>query len=521
MAAIGLAAALAAGLAVGLAGLRPGARPPHHPNSDLYTHLSVARHLLRGDGFRTDIAYPLSLAYPFARELPQPLLHRAPGYAILLAPVVAVAGAGGGSDGDRDTAAPGPVAAATAAERLAPWLGLLLLSALAGLGAAAAARRGRAEAVPPWLLLLAWGPALPLSVAWARVEVPAALLLLAGWVRWRDDDGSPGGAAAGAGDGLLAAAPALLRPDLAWVPLLWWAARGRTRPRRRLLAAAAVWLGLLAPWAVRNAALTGDPFFSLQARAEHLKDTARWPGYSVYRSLAPENLLRTLVHDPVPVLRKTARGLRFYLTGLGGLLPWALWAAGLALALLGPRPDLARGPPGARPAPTGLRRPLPLAGLTLLLLALQYGPFDHDLRHLLPVLPVVTWEICLAAADRLRGWRAGPGVAARAALLLAAALAACLLTPPRLPGWRRAADDARRAGPAVAAAAAAAVSLPPGPIFTDAAAVAWRADRPAVWAPLDRTVEARIRELVPGLAAAPVLDAGLLGPAPTEEPIRP
>ena len=57
---------------------------PHLPTSDLYTHLSVARHLARGEGFLTDVTYPLSYAFPFARELPQPLLHRQPGFAVLL-----------------------------------------------------------------------------------------------------------------------------------------------------------------------------------------------------------------------------------------------------------------------------------------------------------------------------------------------------------------------------------------------------------------------------------------------------
>lgn len=53
------------------------AQPPQ-PTADVYTHLTVARHLTRGDGFQTDIAYPLSFAFEFARELPQPLIHRQP-----------------------------------------------------------------------------------------------------------------------------------------------------------------------------------------------------------------------------------------------------------------------------------------------------------------------------------------------------------------------------------------------------------------------------------------------------------
>lgn len=76
----GRRAALAAGLAVALlaCAIWPLLHParPLLPTDDLYTHLSVARHLARGDGFLCDIAYPLSFAWPFARALPQPLVHR-------------------------------------------------------------------------------------------------------------------------------------------------------------------------------------------------------------------------------------------------------------------------------------------------------------------------------------------------------------------------------------------------------------------------------------------------------------
>ena len=66
---------------------------PLLPTDDLYTHLSVTRHLARGDGFLCDIAYPLSFAWPFARVLPQPLVHRPPGWPVaLLLPYAAVGG---------------------------------------------------------------------------------------------------------------------------------------------------------------------------------------------------------------------------------------------------------------------------------------------------------------------------------------------------------------------------------------------------------------------------------------------
>ena len=56
----------------------------HPPTSDLFGHLCVTRHLAQGDGFLNDIIYPVSLAFPFAAEIPQPLIHRPPGYSVLL-----------------------------------------------------------------------------------------------------------------------------------------------------------------------------------------------------------------------------------------------------------------------------------------------------------------------------------------------------------------------------------------------------------------------------------------------------
>ena len=57
---------------------------PVQPTADVFTHLTVARHVVRGEGFRSDIAYPLSFAFDFARVLPQPLVHRQPGFSALL-----------------------------------------------------------------------------------------------------------------------------------------------------------------------------------------------------------------------------------------------------------------------------------------------------------------------------------------------------------------------------------------------------------------------------------------------------
>lgn len=519
---------------------------PPEPSADLYDSLSVSRHLLRGDGFLCDVAYPLSFAFPFAARLPQPLVHRPPGQALLLLPAVAAAG------GD-----PGRALAA------ARGLYLLLLVLLAAAGLAAARRDGAGGAVAPWLLLLLFNPLLAMTASCVQSEVPAALLLALLWWRWRwrpaaaaarpeavqapapADPARPSAAPrsparAAAADGALAAALTLLRPELAWVPLLWAAAGRRRWTRRAALTAGAVWLLLLAPWAARNAAVAGSPFFSLQVYAEHLKETPAHPGYDVYRSLSPEPFWSTLAREPGVVAAKTAAGLRYFAARAGRWLPWPLWAAAAWLLLgsawrarrgSGPgagdpgagSPE-AGGPGGgddgpARPggsgrAPGASGRPagdLALAVATLALLTVQYAALSHTVRHLFVLLPLLLLEIWRSLARGLAAARPGWPAWRRTALLLAAAAACQLLAPARMPGWDAARERAAAGHAAVLGAVARTAALPAGPVFTDSAAYLWWTGRAGVALPASADVEARLRALAPELAAAPVVRA-LTGP---------
>ena len=450
---------------------------PHLATSDLFTHLTVARHLVRGDGFLTDVAYPLSFAFPFARTLPQPLLHRQPGFALALTlPVLA-------ADEDPEQAVAN-----------VRWFQVAALGGLVFAGAAALIRRRQEAGLLLWLVLLGFNPALGFAVDWGFVELSCALLMLMLWLR------RP--VAPTFTDGLLAGMLTLLRLDLFWVPLAWWLSGGGLHvSRRRWLPALLVWLAVTAPWAVRNAQLTGNPVFSLQGYAEHVKDTRNWPGYDVYRQLDPQPLFTTLATDPVPVLRKAARGVKFYCRDLHRLLPLplvvALWAAaGLWLWQL--QRCLAR---KRRPA---LPSPLAAAGLTLVLMILQYAIFDHDLRHLLVLAPVVIWEV----SRSLGRWIVAAVVndpaerQERAPWLLSAAGAALLALgivsafPCRLPGWSTAAEMARAETGTTATRIEQARQAPPGVLFSATSAVPWYADRPVVWAPLDNQVRSRILVLL-------------------------
>lgn len=459
-------------------------QPPreHVPTSDLHTHLSVARHLLRGDGFVTDIAYPLSFAFPFARELPQPLIHRTPGFALWITPAVALAG----QDPER----------ALAAVRIQQTALLVLL---VGFGAAALIRRGRVVDVGVWWLLLLSSPLLGFAVDWGYVELPCALLLLLLW-GGATSTGPRAGWRGAIGPGLGLGALLLMRPELFWVPLLWWAAQGRARFRTYLLALL-VGLLLAAPWSVRNLRLTGNPFFSLQSQAELVKSTRTWPEYSVYRQLEPQPMLKSIRQDPVPILRKFARGVRFQVLNLHRILPaWYWLGAAFWLGQTAWRRWRSRDTEG--PPPRGRNgEPLPLLALTLIGLVAEYSFFDIGLRHLAVLVPVLMLEgsawtgSALLALLRRRGW---PIPAERSRLALGVTAMALtgigvLLLPATLPGWEQAALEAEAGRARVQAELQRVLASNEPYFFTETSAVPWLADRPAVWSPLDPGVEERIR----------------------------
>lgn len=470
------AAALAAAAAVFTAAwIAAHPATPSPPDSDLYTHLATARHLVRGEGFLSDVVYPLSLSFPFADRAPQPLIHRPPGYPLLLALPVAMSG-----DGPQR------------AEELTRLLHAALLGLTVAAGLAALLRRGRLDAALPWCATLLLSPLLAMTAGWSQVETPVALLLLLLWARRRDGAATPspaGSVPADVIDGLLAAAVALLRTDLVWVPWLWLLLTGCRG--RALLRTAAVWALLMAPWWIRNLAVTGQPFFALQTYAEHLKGTADLPGYAAYLGGRPEWFGATLLRQPDLLLGKSGAGLLYYAARLDNWLPWGLLAAGGAAALT-------RGADRWRTV-----RPTALLAGTLALLIAAYAPFSHDLRHLAVLLPAAAWELWLRLADRSEAlWPAARPVA-RTAALAAACAAILVLTPARLPGWERARERAAADAASLPVAVARCRELPPGPVLSDSAALLWHARRAGVWWPAEAGDPADLRRAHPWLAAAP------------------
>ncbi len=479
---------------------------PLLPTDDLYSHLSVARHLIRGEGFRTDMAYPLSFAFPFARELPQPLIHRQPGFAVLLtAPYLAA-----GRHPHRTV-------------EQVRHLQIFLLGLIVMTGTAVFFRQGHRAAVVVWLVFLFANPLLVFATDWGMVELVCSLLLLVLWLRMRGDTpGRPHWI-----DGLLAGVLSMLRLDLFWVPVLWWILL-RKNPRRdspgqasttpRLILVMLVWLLVIAPWAIRNLQVTGQPFFSLQTYAEHVKDTRAWPGYTVYRQLEPQPFFETMTVDPLPVLRKVGRGMKFFFRDLPRLVPlpvllglaWgalaflAAWLKILSARRPGHRP---RDPKIAMPT-TSQAGPVALAVLTTVLLTVQYSFFDHSLRHLLVVLPVMLWEFSAWIGSHLqriipdrREDRDGRSRLLRGlgtVIVLPAAVAwlSVYLFPCRLPGWEFAAEEAVHFAARIEQQIEFTRRAPPGVLFVDNSSVPWFSDRPVVWSPTQKTTRTRICEFL-------------------------
>jgi hypothetical protein len=467
------------------------------PTGDVYTHLSVARHLCRGDGFVTDIAYPLSFAFPFARQLPQPLIHRDPGFPLLIALPHLAAG------GD-------PVRVLAAARVLQ----LILLGAIIWIGTAVLLSRGRAMNVVPWLILLAANPMLHFAVNWIFVELACSLLLLVLWLRVRDNlPGDSGGQRKhetrdGILDGLLAGALALLRLDLFWVPILWWIAL-RWQNRRRVLLTLLILLLTMTPWAVRNLRLTGQPVFSVQSQAELVKGIAAWPAYTVYRQLEPQPIQKAVREHPEALLRKSASGVKYQLLNLHRVLPQWYWAGLGVLFLLGlagrwhrwtrfmPRgPNLFRGGMVSQPLP------LFVFGATVVMTIVQYSFFDHSMRHLFVLVPALIWELASWTGDtavsfverRLKQRRFAARGIVGVVVSVILTLAGIAFFPCTLPGWVGAAKFAEDSNFEVQASAEVARHSTDAVLFVEFTAIPYFADRPAVWEPSDPADRERIRQ---------------------------
>jgi hypothetical protein len=232
-----------------------------------------------------------------------------------------------------------------------------------------------------------------------------------------------------------------------------------------------------------------------------VKDTRTWPAYDVYRQLQPQPAWRALRDNPMPIARKTARGVRFFLRELPALAPWpvllALGLGSVAAARAGRAGRTSRNAAAAAAARRPTVAPAALALLSAAALGIFYAAFDHSLRHLAVLVPILAWE----AAPWLGEWPWSllPQRRARRRSALWAVAGALALTAPivlltvREPtGWVQSTREAGEGQGRALQEAARLRAAPPGVVFTESSAAPWLADRPAVWSPLNDEGAAQI-----------------------------
>jgi hypothetical protein len=346
--------------------------------ADIFEHLSVAGHLMAGDGFVNDITYPISYTFPFAQKLPQPMLHRAPGFPLLLTVPVAL------SDN--------PISAVRIMQ-------LLTLGLIVGCGSWFLLTKQQ-PALVPWLILLFFNPLVDISVSYGQSELVCAFILFVIWV-FRDKSVLL--------IAMLTGLLGLIRLELSLLPLLWIVLQKNRPATKLLLIAFGIWIAIQLPWWIRNFLVTGDPWFALQSYAEHLKMTSLYPDYSIYTKLEPQTLWQSMQSHPEILWEKFTSGIIFQLRRLDTWIPWPLWIAFFAI---------------------GKQKAVQL-GASLLLLIIGYAIFSHTVRYMLVLLPIISVELWIGLSKRIPNKTASViGVA-----LLAAALQ--FASPAFLPSWDR------------------------------------------------------------------------------------
>lgn len=350
--------------------------------ADIFENLSVASHLLSGDGFVNDITYPLSYAFSFAQKLPQPMLHRTPGFPLLLTVPVAL------SDN--------PISAVW-------FMQLLTLGLIAGFGTWFVGRKQPAALVP-WLILLFFSPLIDIAVSYGQSELVCAFILLVIWM-FRDRSVLL--------IAMLTGFLGLIRLELSLLPMLWIILQKNKPATKLILGAVAIWVAIQLPWWIRNFLVTGDPFFALQSYAEHLKMTPLYPDYSIYTKLEPQTLWQSIQSHPGILWDKFNSGIEFQLRRLDTWIPWPLWIAFFAI---------------------GKRKAVQL-GASLLLLIIGYAVFSHTVRYMLVLLPIISLELWMGLSKRIPN-----KVASVIGLTLLAAVLQ-FTSPAFLPPWDRSYND--------------------------------------------------------------------------------
>ena len=281
-----------------------------------------------------------------------------------------------------------------------------------------------------------------------------------------------------------------------WNPIGWlyaglgWIARiGRT-PRAGLavMATIAVLGGI--GWYLEAGRITGTPLAPLQSHAELAKALDDAGGLGPYRTLEPRGSLDLIAAETGRWLYHTAWNLKEQALHLDGWLAWTL----VPFALLGVLRD-----------PRLAARDAVLGGVGFLVVS----TVANDPRLLLPLLPIAAGWAGAGfgiAVERRPRWIGVP-----VALVLAVAPWVLPLGATPRPGSELSTHQGRHLDPPREMVEAFATAGSPGtPVVTDAAVLAWRARRPAIFLPQDPTTLDRLlgRPALARTSAVVVMDAG-------------
>lgn len=272
---------------------------------------------------------------------------------------------------------------------------------------------------------------------------------------------------------------------LLFVPgVLWYVAvttdapLGDRRTLRRVAAVLGAAAVVVAPWGLRNVLLVGDPLFSLH-KYEIAMFTSVYPGYLLYHQFEPVSPVAFALAHPAALAGKVATGAVTLYTEVPDLFRFP--TAGLAVAGL------------FVPATRRRRTFLAAVGLMAAIQFVGITPIHAIPRLFIAFTPVVA-ILAATAIIQVGRWIELPRARTAAVVgLLALVVLPNLLTafviydPPGVP-------PAESLGAGDGLDAVHARTDPGDAVVTDVPwAVAWQADRPAVWLPTSyRALEQRV-----------------------------
>lgn len=461
-------------------------------------YAGIARHIVRDGCFHTDAIYPLYLFFDFidsakiADGHPVPQLNRQPAFPLYLAAAFRLFGI---SEHTAEAAAFLPIIAVAC---LLLYAGGKYFNFETGFSAALlylshpnVVRNGvKTLSEPLAALLLLLIILLLTGISRSKSRIPFIVFPL----------------------GILSGSLALIKLPMAVILPISVAAVffSGTRRSGALVAWSLTFALLLLPWLMRNAIITGNPFFTIQSYCEVTKYLPGAAPYEAHRSLEPVTILQAAANNPIHMGKAFLRGIAITSAGtirmIAWLLPFVVIRSILKYVSRGSSESIKPGftwkifrkicgrtgnwtqrTPGSGPVKLRNRNRLfrdntqsRFAVLSLFVLAANgsiYSILSPDQRHLLPVLPLI-----ILSALGLHGWKFPVNrkliiPASILAALLNLAILSRIIAPgvPSDPKIQKTAEEITE------------LTRIEGPIISDwTTSLSWFLDRSVIWLPVDK-----------------------------------